>query len=142
VKLSLGLALNLIEAATLEARAKALAPLAVAVVDGGGHLLALHRQDGASSLRPAIAIAKAAGALSMGVSSRRLSEIASQRPQFLNALVQLSPQGLVPSPGGLLIKGDDEDVIGAIGISGDAPDNDELCAAHAIAATNLIAVPA
>lgn len=52
-----------------------LKPLSVAVLDAGGHLQALQRQDGASILRPQIAIAKASGALALGVSSRKIGEI-------------------------------------------------------------------
>ena len=63
-----------------------LKPLTIAVLDAGGHLLAFARQDGSSTLRPQIAMAKASGALGLGVSSRQIGEMAEARPQFVAAL--------------------------------------------------------
>ena len=54
--------------AALKAGADAdLLPLTVAVLDVGGHLVVLKRQDGSGNLRADIAIGKAAGALGLGV---------------------------------------------------------------------------
>ena len=68
--LTLKLALNLATHALAAGRQISAAPLAVAVLDGGGHLVALQREDGASLLRPHIAIGKAWGAIALGKGSR------------------------------------------------------------------------
>jgi uncharacterized protein GlcG (DUF336 family) len=72
-----------------------LKPLSVAVLDPGGHLIAFQRQDGASTLRLGIATGKAAGALALGVSSRKIAEMAAERPSFVAALGPMAPLGLV-----------------------------------------------
>lgn len=123
----------IIEAAFADGAARGLKPLTVAVLDAGGHLVALQRQDGSSTLRPQIAIAKAAGALALGVSSRRIGEMAAERPTFIAAVSALSPQGIVPAAGGVLIA----DGLGAVGVTGDTSDNDEACALAGLAAAGL-----
>jgi uncharacterized protein GlcG (DUF336 family) len=119
--------------------ALALKPLAVAVLDPGGHLVALARQDGASTLRPQIAIGKAAGALALGVSSRRIADMAVERPWFIAALGPVATHGLIPAAGGLIVEAADGSIAGAIGITGDTSDNDERCALAGIAAAVLSA---
>ena len=114
-----------------------LKPLSVAVLDAGGHLLAFQRQDGASTLRAAIATGKAAGALALGISSRRIGEMAAERPSFIASLGPISPHGIVPAAGGVIVAGDDGAPIGAVGITGDTSDNDELCALAGIAAAGF-----
>ena len=47
-------------------------PLAVVVVDGGGQLVTLQRDDGCGTLRVRIAQGKARGALGMGIPSRTI----------------------------------------------------------------------
>ena len=112
-------------------------PLTVAVVDAGGALICFQRNDGAPPLRPAVAIGKAAGAVGFGVPSRRLGEMAAERPHFIAAIGHLAPQGLIPVAGGVIIVGDDGRAIGAVGVSGDTSDNDEVCALAGIAAAGL-----
>ena len=133
---------NAIAAAALAEAAKlGLKPLTVAVLDAGGRLVALQRQDGSSNLRPEIAMGKAAGALSLGVSSRKIAAMAAERPTFVAALAPLATAtgGLVPAAGGVLIAGDGAP-IGAVGVTGDTSDNDELCALAGIAAAGLTAI--
>jgi uncharacterized protein GlcG (DUF336 family) len=43
---------------------------------------------------------------------------------------------MVPVPGGVLIQ-DDDVLLGAIGVSGDSSDNDEICAVAGIEAAGL-----
>jgi len=120
-------------AALREGRALGLRPLSVAVLDTGGHLVAFAREDASSNLRPQIAIAKASGALALGVSSRSIGEMAVERPTFINAAASLAPGGIIPAAGGLLIHSEGA-TIGAVGVTGDLSDNDEKCAAAGIAA--------
>ncbi|QEY64060.1 heme-binding protein [Metapseudomonas lalkuanensis] len=113
------------------------APLTIAVLDAGGHLIALQRQDGASMLRPQIAIGKAWGAVALGKGSRLIAADAQQRPAFIGAVNNLADGNLVPAPGGVLIRDAQGAVIGAIGISGDTSDIDEQCAVSAVEAAGL-----
>lgn len=110
---------------------KGLKPLTVAVLDSGGFLLALAREDGTSNLRPEIAQGKARGAISMGLGSRALYERAKAEPFFIQAMNALSGGSLVPVAGGVLIKQEGA-ILGAVGITGDTSDNDEACAIAAI----------
>ena len=124
---------TIVAAALKEGRALGLKPITVAVLDPGGRLVAFGREDGSSNLRPEIAIAKASGALALGVSSRAIGDMALERPAFFNAAAQLNPAGIVPAAGGLLILSDGS-VIGAVGVTGDNSDNDEKCASAGITA--------
>jgi len=112
-------------------------PLAVVVVDGGGVTVTLDRQDGASVMRGEVALAKAYGAIAMGISTRGISERLREHPAFLSALAVTSNGRFAPVPGGVLILDADDVAIGAVGISGDTADNDELCAIAAIGAAGL-----
>lgn len=135
--------LNLTTATTISTRALALgreicaAPLTVAVLDAGGHLVCLQREDGASLLRPQIAIGKAWGALALGKGSRLIAADAQQRPAFIGAVNHLADGNLVPAPGGVLIRNAQGEVIGAVGITGDTSDIDEQCAIGAVEAVGL-----
>jgi uncharacterized protein GlcG (DUF336 family) len=129
---------TIIEAALAEGAARGLKPLTVAVLDSGGHLVALQRQDGSSTLRPQIAIAKAAGSLALGLSSRRIGEMAAVRPTFIASVSALAPQGMVPAAGGVLAE-DAGALVGAVGVTGDTSDNDEACALAGLAAAGFSA---
>ncbi len=129
----------IIGAAFAKGQALGLKPLSVAVLDPGGHLIAFQRQDGSSTLRPQIAAGKAGGALALGVSSRKIAEMAAERPSFVASLSPISPHGIIPAAGGVLIAGAGGTVIGAVGVTGDLSDNDELCALAGIEAAGLAA---
>ena len=113
-------------------------PITVAVLDSGGFLIALAREDGTSNLRPDIAQGKARGAIGMGLGSRALFERAQSQPYFIQAMNSIAEGSLVPVPGGVLIK-EDGQVLGAVGITGDTSDNDETCAIAAIEAAGFTA---
>lgn len=131
---------NIIAAEAMAAgKAHGFAPLCVVVLDAGGHALALQRDESASISRPQIATAKAAGCLGMGFGGRELAKRAQAVPAFFTALAAIFPDGIVPVPGGVLIRGVDGALIGAVGISGDTSDNDELCAVAGIAGAGLVA---
>ena len=134
--LTLEQASMIVDKALAKARESKFRPMCVAVLDGGGHLKALKREDGASILRPTIAIGKAWGAVGMGESSRRLSERLKDRPAFLGALSTMSQGKVVPVAGGVLIMRQNE-IIGAVGVSGGTADEDETCAIAGIQAAGL-----
>ncbi|MEM7568639.1 MAG: heme-binding protein [Pseudomonadota bacterium] len=128
---------NMILSATLaKARADGMKPLGVSILDAGGHLIAFQREDGASFLRLGISQAKAWTALALQMPSRAYADMANERPQFAGSLNGISEGKMAASAGGLLIEKDGQ-VIGAIGVSGDLPDNDELAAKAGIAAAEL-----
>ena len=135
--LTLKVALNLTAQALGAARQINAAPLTVAVLDSSGYLLALQREDGASLLRPSIAIGKAWGAIALGKGSRLLALDAQQRPAFYAALNGMGQGDIVPVPGGVLIRDEAGNVLGAVGISGDTSDIDEQCAISAVEAQGL-----
>ncbi|HEX5020056.1 MAG TPA: heme-binding protein [Candidatus Binatia bacterium] len=83
MKLTIDKASTIVDQALAHARATKIRPLCVAVLDGGGNLKALKRDDGASILRPTIAISKAWGAIGMGESSRHLGNRLKEMPAFL-----------------------------------------------------------
>lgn len=114
-------------------------PLTVAVLDDGGHLVVLKREDGSGILRPQIAVGKAWGALGMGRSSRFIEKLAQDRPYFVAALSDLSEGRLVPVAGGVLIRSTDGGLLGAVGVTGDVSDRDEICAIAGVEAAGLVA---
>ena len=138
-RLTLDNANAIIAAALAEGARRGLKPLSVIVLDPGGHPIAFQRQDGASTLRFQIAAGKAGGALALGFSSRKVEEAAAARPSFIGSLGPISPHGVVPAAGGVIIIGGDGQPIGAVGITGDTSDNDEACALAGIAAAGLTA---
>lgn len=137
--LDLTAATTIVDEALAEARRRSFSPMAVAVLDAGAHLVAFKREDEAGLLRAQIAIAKASGSLGMGYSSRELTKRANSAPLFYTALFAISGGGVAPSPGGVLIRDTAGRIIGAVGISGDTGDADEVCAIAGVVASGLIA---
>ena len=135
--LDLSAASQIVDAALAAARAQKLKPLTVAVLDAGGHLVAFKREDESGILRPQIAVGKAWGALGMGAGSRHLAERAASHPSFFTALTAASDGRMFPVPGGVLIREAAGRIVGAVGISGDMPDQDEACAVHGIETAGL-----
>jgi uncharacterized protein GlcG (DUF336 family) len=141
MSLTLQQAQTIVTAALARAREMRLAPMGVVVLDARGVLKAYAAEDGTSLRRAEIAIGKAHGALSMGVSSRTLGKRAEERPHFIAAVTHVAGGSLVPVAGGVLIRGEGG-IIGAVGVTGDTSDNDEACALAGIEAAGLNADPA
>ena len=139
--LTLDQASTIVDVALKKGRETSCAPLTVAVLDAGGHLVAFKREDRSGILRFDIAFGKAWGALGMGFGSRTLAERAAATPQFFTMLAAASSGRMVTNPGGVLIKDAGGDIIGAAGISGDTADKDEACAIAGIEAVGLKADP-
>jgi len=120
---------------TLAAQAKnSFKPMAVVVLGRAGTIKASESQDGTSLLRPKVAHGKAYGAISVGLGSRALFERAKKEPFFIDAVNSLCDGALVPVPGGVLVRNKDGKLAGAVGVTGDTSDNDELCAVAGIEA--------
>jgi uncharacterized protein GlcG (DUF336 family) len=139
--LTLAQATTILDTALKKGREKNFAPLSVALLDAGGHLVAFKREDKSGILRFDIAFGKAWGALGMGFGSRTLFERAEKAPMFFTSLTAASGGRVVPNPGGVLIRDSAGTAIGAVGISGDTADNDEICAIAGIEAAGLKADP-
>lgn len=138
-QLTLAKANGIVEAALARAHEAGFKPLAAAVLDAGGHLIAFQRQDGASMLRFEIAGGKAFGALALGMGSRAIDGLARERPHFMQGLSGVSGGRIVPVPGGVLVRDNDGTIMGAVGISGDTSDNDEAAAIAGIEAAGFAA---
>jgi uncharacterized protein GlcG (DUF336 family) len=130
-------ALTIIEATLARAAELGLAPLAVVVLDGGGHVVASQRQDGTSIARGEIAHGKAYGAVSLGVGSRALMVRAEAQPYFVAAAGQALGGRLIPVPGGVLARDDRGVITGVVGVSGDTSDNDEAVAVAGVEAAGF-----
>ena len=139
--ITLAQASTILDVALKKARDSKLAPLTVAVLDAGGHLVAFKREDKSGILRFDIAFGKAWGALGMGFGSRTLAGRAAKTPQFFTMLAAASGGRMVTNPGGVLIKDSGGTIVGACGISGDTSDKDEMCAIAGIEAAGLKADP-
>jgi uncharacterized protein GlcG (DUF336 family) len=139
MSLTLVQARTIADTALAEGLASGFAPLCAVVLDAGGHQLALLRDERASISRPEIATAKAAGCLGMGFGGRELARRAQAAPAFFTALSGIFPNGIVPVAGGVLIRDAAGALLGAVGVSGDSSDNDEICAVAGIAAASLVA---
>lgn len=135
--LTLDTAQKIVATALSTAAEKKLKPLSIVVLDARGSLKASAAQDGTSLMRSEIAHGKAYGALAMGMGSRAIFKRASEQPFFVSAVNTLAQGALVPVPGGVLIEDTSGAVIGAVGISGDTSDNDEICAVAGVEAAGL-----
>ena len=139
--LTLAAAQQIVSAALAHARTKSFKPLAVAVLDARGALKAYAAEDKTSLRRFDIARGKAYGAIAMGIGSRTLGKMALERPHFVAAAGNAIGGTLIPVAGGVLIKTQEGELVGAVGISGDTSDNDEAAATAGIAAAGFKADP-
>jgi len=137
--LTLDQASTIIDKALEKGRELKLQPLTVVVLDAGGQLKAMKREDRSSLLRPEIAGGKAWGVLGMGFGGREFARRAAANPAFVQALTVASGGRIVPVPGGVLIRDQAGDIVGSVGISGDTSDKDELCAVYGIGCAGLVA---
>ena len=139
-ELSLQQANQLIAEVLHTARSRNMPPLAVAVLDTGAYLKALQREDGVSFLRIQIAQAKAWGALAMACNTDQLAERYSQGGQqqgFIDALNAMTGGKIIPLPGGVLVRDENGNIVGAIGAAGGVSEEDEACVITAIAAAGF-----
>ncbi len=135
--ITLAAAARIVDAALAEGRRMNLPPLSAAVLDAAGCLVAFKREDNSSLLREHIAQGKAYGCLAMGVGGRVLAERARTGPAFIAAATTLAQGRLVPVPGGVLIRDAGGKILGAVGVTGAASDEDEACAVAGITAEGL-----
>lgn len=127
----------IIQDALDEAHRRRLMPMTVVVLDTGGHLIAMAREDGSGIFRYQVARGKAYGALGMGLASRAMGERNAERAPFLAAVAAASEGRCVPVGGSALVLDGHGRAIGAVGVSGDTSDEDEACAIAGIEAAGL-----
>jgi uncharacterized protein GlcG (DUF336 family) len=112
-------------------------PLSVIVVEPGCKVKAFQKEDGSSMIRFEMAYGKAYAALALGRSSKLVRIRAEERPTFMRYLLSASGDQIFPEGGGMQIRNEAGDVIGAVGVTGDTEDRDEELAAHGIRAAGL-----
>jgi len=139
-EITLAQAQTIIATALATAREKNMNPLGIVVLDARGAMKAYAAEDHVSLARADVATAKAYGAIAMGIGSRSLAKRAREMSHFINAASHIVGGKLMPVPGGVLVR-DDKKIIGAVGVSGDTSDNDELAASAGIAAVGFVADP-
>ncbi len=113
-------------------------PLGAVIMDMRGAVIACAISDGSSLARFDIASAKARACVMFNTGTRGVEKFAKDRPHFFQGAVSAIQGGIMPVPGGVLIKSKDGALLGAIGVSGDTSDNDELAAMAGIAAAGLV----
>jgi uncharacterized protein GlcG (DUF336 family) len=102
--------------------------VAIAVVDDGGHLVACERMDGALWVTPEIARAKANAAAGFHATTLDLEERFSKRMLFADNVATLGDYAFVFGRGGVPVVESDR-IVGAVGVSGAVPaDNDHVIA--------------
>lgn len=141
MSITLEAARTIIAGARAAAAREGLKPLTIVVLDAGGHVLAVEREDGSSNRRFEVAHGKAHGAIALGLGSRALMARAEQQPYFIASVTAAIGGALVPVPGGVLVRDDEGTLLGAVGVSGDTSDNDETAAVAGIEAARLTAQP-
>jgi uncharacterized protein GlcG (DUF336 family) len=141
VNISLETAKTITAGARTAGKEHGLKPLTVVVLDAGGHVLSVEREDGSANNRFEIAFGKAYGALALGMGSRSLMARAEQQAYFVSSAAAALGGKLIPVPGGVLVKDEAGTVVGCVGVSGDTSDNDELAAISGIESASLTAQP-
>lgn len=121
-----------------QGRALGLRPLSVVVVEPGAKVKLFKKEDGSSELRFEMAMGKAYASLAMGRSSSLVRVRAEQRPMFMDFLMRASDGQIFPEGGGMLIRGEDGALLGAVGVTGDTQEQDEELAAFGIRAAGLL----
>jgi uncharacterized protein GlcG (DUF336 family) len=126
--ISLDEAMTIINGCFAAAKSRRLRPLTAVVLDAGGRLKAALKQDGCALLRFEVAYGKAYAALSMGRPSRLVLQKQREKPVFMDNLMELADGPMFLEAGGQLIRDGSGEVIGAIGVTGDAGEMDDVCA--------------
>ena len=138
-RLTLKQANTIIEKALEKAREMKIKPLSVVVLDDAGNVRSAQREDGASMFRFDVALGKAWASVAMGVSSRALLKRAKDNPNFFITLAATAKGKFLPQTGGVLIKNEKGEILGAAGASGGTGEEDEEACVAGIQAAGLTA---
>ena len=140
MSISLEQAETVVAAALAHGTEQGFNPLTVAVLDPGGAVVALARQDGSGNLRPDLAVAKAYGVLALGMTNRAIAARAADSPEFFTSVATLAGGKILSVPGGVFVRDAAGTLLGAVGVTGDASLNDEAAAVAGIEAAGLVPV--
>ena len=135
--LSLEQANTIIAATFAAAKKERCRPMSAIVLDAGGRVKAFQKQDGASMLRFEVCYGKAYASLALGRPSKLVLQKANEKPLFMQSIENLADYPLFLEGGGQLIRDQDGEVMGAIGVTGDANEMDDICAIAGIHAVGL-----
>jgi uncharacterized protein GlcG (DUF336 family) len=138
MSLTLAQAQAIIDSTFAKGRSARMKPLGAVVMDARGVVIAAAISDGSSLARFDIASAKARACLMFNTGTRGVEKLAKDRPHFFAGAASAIEGGIVPVPGGVLIKASDGTILGAVGVSGDTSDNDEIAALAGVAAAGLV----
>jgi len=139
-KITLAKANEMIEACFAKAAELGLPKIGAAVVDSGGHLIAMQRQDGVTFMRGHVCQAKAWSAVALGVNTSAIAaryESRTREEGFINAQNAYSGGRVMPLPGGVLVVDGSGEVCGGLGVSGAKPEEDEVCAMAGVEAAGF-----
>lgn len=112
-------------------------PLAYAVLDSGGHVIAMAREDGAGFLRTQIAANKAWSCFAVGMPLRSWRDHTEGHQQFFTAINGAAGGRMMYALGGVIIRDAAGEALGAMGVSGAKGEVDEAICVHAIRAAGL-----
>lgn len=112
-------------------------PLSVVVVEPGCIVKAFQKEDGSSMVRFEMAFGKAYASLALGRASRLVRIRNEEKPAFMRYLLSATDNKIFPEGGGMLIRAENGEVIGAVGVTGDTEDRDEELAIYGIRAAGL-----
>src|ERR687892_751634 len=135
--ISLEQANRIIAAILARAREQSCRPMSVIIVEPGAKVKAFQKEDDSAMMRFEMAFGKAYAALALGRSSSLVRMRTEERPLFMQYLIRASGDQIFPEGGGMLIRDNDGEVIGAVGVTGDTQERDEELAAHGIRAAGL-----
>ncbi|MFN3972683.1 MAG: GlcG/HbpS family heme-binding protein [Gemmobacter sp.] len=128
---------TILKSTLARAREMNLKPLAVVVLDAGGHPIAFEREDGSAPGRFELARGKAYGCLMLGIGGQAIHARAEAQSYFVQAMNGLYGGKFVPVMGGVLVRDAKGNVLGAVGVTGDTSENDAACAAAGITAAGF-----
>ena len=128
---------RIIEAIFTRGRELGCRPLSIVIVEPGAKVKAFQKEDGSAMMRFEMAFGKAYAALALGRSSSLVRVRTEERPLFMQYLIRASGEQIFPEGGGMLIRDQDGELIGAVGVTGDTQERDEELAAHGIRAAGL-----
>jgi uncharacterized protein GlcG (DUF336 family) len=112
-------------------------PMSAIVLDAGGRVKAFQKQDNASMLRFEVCYGKAYASLALGRPSKLVLQKAREKPLFMQSIDNLADYPLFLEGGGQLIRDKSGEVVGAIGVTGDANEMDDICAIAGIHSVGL-----
>jgi uncharacterized protein GlcG (DUF336 family) len=136
--LSLDVARAIVAGGRRFARESGFRPVTIVVLDRGGYLVVAEREDGSPNKQFEIAYGKAHGSVSVGIGSRALVRLAQADPVFFGGVATALGSPLLASPGGVLVRDEEGNLLGAVGVSGESGDNDERLAVRAIEEAGLV----